>query len=134
MYYSFNWRYDSGLVAGAAPCYNVTGANTDCDPGNALTINGQPGLNLTYLSADQQFQAGLVCTDGGTTDKATPNKQLQQCTVAGLHTNLLRIPGANQEDADLNPNRIAPRNVFDWPWAMTTSSTSARTNTTRSVQ
>jgi hypothetical protein len=113
MYYSFNWRYDSGLVAGAAPCYNVTGANTDCDPGNALTINGQPGLNLTYLSADQQFQAGLVCTDGGTTDKATPNKQLQQCTVAGLHTNLLRIPGANQEDADLNPNRIAPRNVFD---------------------
>jgi hypothetical protein len=113
LYYSFNWRYDSGLVAGAAPCYNVTGGNTDCDPSTALTINGQPGINLTYLSADQQFQAGLACTDGGVNDKATPSNQIQQCTVAGLHTNLLAIPGANQEDADLNPNRIAPRNIFD---------------------
>ena len=26
----FNWRYDSGLVAGATPCYNAIGANTLC--------------------------------------------------------------------------------------------------------
>ncbi len=113
MYFAFNWRYDSGLVAGAAPCYNVTGSNTDCDPSTALTIDGQPGINLTYLSADQQFQAGLSCTDGGTTDKASPSSQLQQCTVAGLKTKLLSIPGANLEDADKDPNRVAPRSDFD---------------------
>jgi hypothetical protein len=113
MYFAFNWRYDSGLVAGAAPCYNVVGANTDCDPSTAITVNGQPGIDLKYLSADQQFQAGLVCTDDGLTDKATPTNQIQQCTVANLKTKLLVIPGVNQEDADRNPNRIAPRNVFD---------------------
>ena len=26
----FNWRYDSGLVAGSTPCYNVIGVNTLC--------------------------------------------------------------------------------------------------------
>ena len=112
-YFGFNWRYDSGLVAGAAPCYNVIGANTDCDPTTAITINGQPGINLTGLSADQQFQAGLVCTDGGTRDAATPTNQLQSCTVTGLKSNLLNLPAANTEDADKNPSRIAPRNLFD---------------------
>ncbi len=113
LFFAFNWRYDSGLVAGAAPCYNLESANTDCDSSTAVTVNGQPGIDLTYLSADQQFQAGLVCTDGGVADKATPSNQLQECTVAGLQTKLLSIPGLNQEDADKNPNRIAPRNVFD---------------------
>ncbi len=113
MFFAFNWRYDSGLVAGAAPCYNLVDVNTDCDPSTAITVNGQPGIDLTYLSADQQFQAGLVCTDGGVADKATPSNQLQACTVAGLKTKLLSIPGLNKEDADKDPNRIAPRNVFD---------------------
>ena len=113
LFYGLNWRYDSGLVAGAARCYNPNGANSDCDPSTAITINGQPGINLTYLSADQQFQAGLVCTDGGVSDKATPTNQLQQCTAAGLQTRLLTIPGASLEDADKDPNRVAPRSVFD---------------------
>ena len=38
----FNWRYDSGLVAGAVPCYNVVGGNTPC--GGITLANGQPGL------------------------------------------------------------------------------------------
>jgi hypothetical protein len=113
LYYGFNWRYDSGLVAGAAPCYNVVGANTDCDPTTAIIIDGQPGINLTGLSADQQFQAGLVCSDGGTRNAATPTNQLQSCSVAGLKSNLLNLPAANTEDADKNPSRIAPRNLFD---------------------
>ena len=29
-WFGFNWRYDSGQVAGAVPCYNVIGANTAC--------------------------------------------------------------------------------------------------------
>ena len=28
LYYSMNWRYDSGLVAGAVPCYNATDPNS----------------------------------------------------------------------------------------------------------
>ena len=30
LYYSFNWRFDSGLVAGAVPCYNTTDPNSTC--------------------------------------------------------------------------------------------------------
>jgi hypothetical protein len=110
LWYGFNWRYDSGLVAGAAPCYNPNGANTDCDPSTAITLtNGQPGIDLSGLSADQQFQAGLTC-DGV---KATPFQGFQNCDVAGLKSKLLTIPAPNTEDADKNPSRIAPRNVFD---------------------
>ncbi len=63
----FNWRYDSGLVAGATPCYNATDPNSGCadfsfdSNGNPLTLNGQPAINLSSLTADQQFQAGLAC-------------------------------------------------------------------------
>jgi hypothetical protein len=113
LWYGMNWRYDTGLVAGATPCYNPNGANTDCDPMTAITVNGQPGILLSGLSADQQFQAGLVCTDGGMRDAATPTNQLQQCSVAGLKSKLLQLPAINAEDADLNPSRIASRNLFD---------------------
>src|SRR5262249_10923609 len=41
----FNWRYDSGMVAGAVPF--ATDTNTPVD--------------LTVLTADQQMQAGLHC-------------------------------------------------------------------------
>ena len=67
----FNWRFDSGLTAGAVPCYNVTDPNSSCNPingGPSITINGQPGIDLSGLTADQQFQAGLVCNGV----KATP--------------------------------------------------------------
>jgi len=113
LWFGMNWRYDSGLVAGAAPCYNPNGANTDCDPTTAITINGQPGINLSGLTADQQFQAGLVCTDGGTRDAATPSNQIQSCTAAGLKSNLLQLAAPNTENADKNPSRIASRNLFD---------------------
>jgi hypothetical protein len=109
MWYGFNWRYDSGLVAGAAPCYNPNGANTDCDPATAITIAGQPGIDLSGLSADQQFQAGLACNGV----KATYTSGFQQCTVAGLTSRLLALPAVNTEDADKNPSRIASRNLFD---------------------
>jgi hypothetical protein len=114
MWFGFNWRYDSGLVAGATPCYNLVDTNTDCDPSIATTINGQPGLILNGLSADQQFQAGFYCTDAGANNgRATPSNQLQECTVAGLKSNLLQLPAINTEDADRNPSRIASRNLFD---------------------
>jgi hypothetical protein len=109
LWYSMNWRYDSGQVAGAAPCYNPNGTNTDCAPATAISIGGQPGMDLSGLSADQQFQAGLVCNGV----KATPYAGFSQCTVAGLTSKLLKLAAINTEDADKNPSRVASRNLFD---------------------
>ena len=103
----FNWRYDSGLVAGAVPCYNVVGGNTPC--GGITLANGQPGIDLSGLSADEQFQAGLTC-DGV---RATPTSGFQQCDAVGLTSKLVKIPAPNTEDDDKNPPRVAPRSLFD---------------------
>ncbi|HEY4358150.1 MAG TPA: hypothetical protein VGN16_20555 [Acidobacteriaceae bacterium] len=102
LWYGFNWRYHSGLVAGATRCYNPNGANTDCDPGTAITVNGQPGLDLTGHSADQQFQAGLVCHDAGA-EAATPTYQIQQCTAAGLTFQTAQPSGDQQRRRGLQP-------------------------------
>jgi hypothetical protein len=110
----FNWRYDSGLVAGAVPCYNVTDPNSRCNPingGPSITINGQPGIDLSGLSADQQFQAGLVCNGV----KATPFVGIpgNQCLASQLTSKLVSIPAPGTENDDKNPPRIAPRSLFD---------------------
>jgi hypothetical protein len=107
-WFGFNWRYDSGLVAGSAPCYNVVGANTLCS-GTSISINGKPGVDLSGLTPDQQFEAGLSC--GGV--KATPGSGFTQCLVSQYASSLLSIPAPNTEDDDKSPPRIAPRNVFD---------------------
>jgi len=116
LWYGFNWRYDSGLVAGAAPCYNAnSSANTDClgfsldANGNPLTLNGQPLINLSGLSNDQEFQAGLACNGV----KATVTNGFTQCVASQLNSKLLNIPAIGTENADLNPTRIASRNLFD---------------------
>jgi hypothetical protein len=112
LYYSFNWRYDSGQVAGAAPCYNVTDPNSICNPingGPSITINGQPGINLSGLTADEQFQAGLACNGV----KATHTFGFQQCLASQISSSLINIPAPGTEDDDRNPQRIAPRNLFD---------------------
>lgn len=115
-WFGFNWRYDSGLVAGATPCYNATDPNSGCadfsldSNGNPLTINGQPAVNLSSLTADQQFQAGLAC--GGV--KATPTSALPDlCQASQLTSSLLSIPVAGTGNDDHNPPRVRPRNLFD---------------------
>ena len=106
-WFGFNWRYDSGLVAGAVPCYNAVGSNTSC---GAFTLpNGQPGVDLSGMSFDQQFQAGIKC-DGVA---ATPTSGFQFCDNAGYTSQLVKIPAPNTEDDDKNPQRIAPRSLFD---------------------
>ena len=113
LWYGFNWRYDSGLVAGAAPCYNITDPNSNCNPingGHSITLaDGQPGVDLSYLTADEQFQAGLTC-DGA---KATLRAGFARCDAAGLGSTLLSIPKPGTENDDGNPGRITPRNLFD---------------------
>jgi hypothetical protein len=84
----FNWRFDSGLVAGSTPCYDVVNVNNGSCPnssfnpdGTAAMIGGLPAVllidnnivpgtnpvtgNPDYaplkLTADEEFQAGLSC-------------------------------------------------------------------------
>jgi len=84
----FNWRYDSGLVAGA-----VT------DFATALTFDG-----------DQQAAIGLFC--GNTF--ATRNAPLTSCPVGTPRgATRLTIPADGTENDDRNPPRIAPRHLFD---------------------
>jgi hypothetical protein len=103
----FNWRYDSGLVAGATPCYNAIGANTLC---GSTTLNGQPAVDLSGLTADQEFEAGFACNGV----KASPTTPLPAtCLASQFTSNLINIPAPNTEDDDKNPPRIAPRSLFD---------------------
>jgi hypothetical protein len=107
---SFNWRFDSGLVAGAVPCYGVTDPNSGCGATSVTLPNGQPGIDLSGLTADQQFQAGLTCNGV----KATPYQALPSpCPASELTSNLVKIPAPGTENDDKNPPRIQPRSLFD---------------------
>jgi hypothetical protein len=107
-WFGFNWRYDSGLVAGAVPCSGGNCAQTD-------TLGGQPAVDMTDafgnpLSADQEFQAGLFCG----TQHATPTVALPfTCLASQFGSTLVKIPATGTENDDKNPPRIAPRHLFD---------------------
>ena len=114
----FNWRYDSGLVAGAAPCYGVNvnvPPYNDC-PGSVL-INGVPNVSMIApnvaglpLNADQEFEAGFFCG----TQRATPTHALPfNCPASEFGSTLIRVPAPGTENDDKNPPRIAPRHLFD---------------------
>ena len=106
-----NWRYDSGQVAGSAPCYNPLSndPNSAC-AGTSVTVNGQPAVDLSMLTADEEFQAGLICNG----QRATPDNPLPAvCPASEYNSSLIRIPAAGTGDNDHNPPRIAPRNLFD---------------------
>jgi len=107
-WFGFNWRYDSGLVAGQTPCFGGNCAQT-------TTLNGQPAVALTDsfgtpLTADQEFQSGLFCGS----QRATPTVALPNpCPLALYGSTLLNVPRPNTEDDDKNPPRIAARSLFD---------------------
>jgi len=106
-WFGFNWRYDSGLVAGAVPCYGVLPFN-DCP--TSTTLNGQPAVDLSGLSADQEFQAGLFCGSV----KSSPFTPLPTpCPVSQYGSHLVQIPSPNTQNDDHNPQRVASRNLFD---------------------
>ena len=107
----FNWRYDSGQVAGSAPCYNPLSndPNSACLATTTL-LNGQPAVNLSSLTADEEFQAGLTCNG----QIATPGNPLPSvCLASEYGSSLLKIPAPGTGDNDHNPQRIQPRNLFD---------------------
>lgn len=110
----FNWRYDSGLVAGASPCFGVESFNT-C-PGSVF-IGGVPNVSMVVanagsvpLTADQEFQAGFTC-NGVHATRTVPLPF--NCPASQFGSTLISVPAPNKEDDDLNPPRIASRNLFD---------------------
>ena len=106
-----NWRYDSGQVAGSVPCYNPLSndPNSSC-AGTSLTFNGQPAVDLSALTADEEFQAGLMCNG----QRATPGNPLPAiCPASEYSSSLVHIPAPGTGDNDHNPPRIASRNLFD---------------------
>jgi hypothetical protein len=110
----FNWRYDSGLVAGNAPCYGTTDTNSPCLL-SSTTLGGQPAISMVNafgvpLTADQEFEAGFMCNG----QKATPYVPLPGvCLASQFSSSLITIPAPNTGDNDKNPQRIAPRSLFD---------------------
>jgi hypothetical protein len=100
----FNWRYDSGLVAGPAPC---AGGNCNNGPNGTDSI-----VDVSNLTPDQQFEAGLFCGSV----RATPTSPISPtglCPASQYGSTFLKIPAAGTEDDDHNPPRIASRNLFD---------------------
>jgi hypothetical protein len=87
----FNWRYDSGLVAGEVPVADAAGT-----------------VDLSGLTGDQQLQAGLFCGNA----RPTLTTPLGVC-AAGYGSTLISLPAPGKENDDTNPPRIAPRNLFD---------------------
>jgi hypothetical protein len=111
-WFGFNWRYDSGLVAGAVPCYGV-GPQNDCP--QSTTLGGQPAINMTDpfgnpLTADLEYEAGFFCG----TQHATPTTPLPfTCLASQFGSTLVKVPVPGTENDDKNPPRIAPRSLFD---------------------
>jgi Carboxypeptidase regulatory-like domain/TonB-dependent Receptor Plug Domain len=111
----FNWRYDSGLVAGAAPCFGLNTFN-DC-PGSFISPAGVPTVSMIAanyggvpLSGNQEFQAGLFCAS----QRATPTSPLPfTCPAPQYGSTLLQIPAPGTQNDDKNPARVASRNLFD---------------------
>jgi len=101
---AMNWRYDSGLVAGGAPCFG----GENC-PGTTITSNGTQVVDLTGFSADQQLQAGLFCGSNFPT-LANP---LVFCPASQFGSTRIKLPAPGTESDDHNPKRINPRNLFD---------------------
>jgi Carboxypeptidase regulatory-like domain/TonB-dependent Receptor Plug Domain len=115
----FNWRYDSGLVAGQTPCYggNCAQTTTDSTGAPAIALTDSFGVPLT---ADQEFESGLFCGS----QRATPTMQIGVPGPAGspslvcplsapFGSTLLQVPAPNTENDDKNPPRIASRSLFD---------------------
>jgi len=103
----FNWRYDSGQVAGAVPCYGVLPGNNCPD---STMLNGQPAINLSSFTADQEFEAGFICNG----QRAAPYAPLPTtCLASQFSSTLVKIPAPNTENDDKNPPRVDPRSLFD---------------------
>ena len=106
-WFGFNWRYDSGLVAGPVPC---AGGNCNNGPSGSDTV-----VDTSIISPDQQFQAGLFCgpVRATLTTPISSGLGTNLCPASQYGSTLITIPAPGTEDDDHNPPRIAPRHLFD---------------------
>ena len=95
-WFALNWRYDSGLVAGAVP----------------FAVDTTTPVDASGLTPDQQYQAGLFCGSVHATP-TTPISPDSMCPPSLYGSTLLKIPAPGTEDDDHNPPRVAPRHLFD---------------------
>ena len=128
----FNWRFDSGLVAGSTPCYNpaTNDPNTAC-PNTTITLLGNvPGVAMVDnnippttnpvthqpvylpLTLDQEFQGGFAC-NGVAADVNDPSTYFATCPANDLTSKLIDIPAPGKGDNDHDPPRIQHRDLFD---------------------
>ncbi|MFP5228003.1 MAG: carboxypeptidase regulatory-like domain-containing protein [Acidobacteriota bacterium] len=110
-WYSVNWRFDSGEVAGATPCYNPLSNDPNSACGStSILLNGQPAVDLNGLDADEEFEAGFSCNG----QRATPGHPLPAaCLASQFASTLVTIPAPGTGNNDRNPPRIAPRSLID---------------------
>ena len=87
LWLGLTWRFDSGLVVVSVPDYAT-----------ALTLTG-----------DEQQEIGLYCGSVF----ATVEQPLRTCTSPHHGATLIRIVPPGTYNADTNPARITPRNLFD---------------------
>ena len=106
-WFGFNWRYDSGLVAGLVPC---AGGNCSNGPAGSASV-----VDTSIISPDQQFQAGLFCGPLHATQTTPISSGLgtNLCPASQYGSTLITIPAPGTEDDDHNPPRITPRHLFD---------------------
>ncbi|MFZ1087603.1 MAG: TonB-dependent receptor [Terracidiphilus sp.] len=126
----FNWRYDSGLVAGSTPCYSPTDPNSACanssvtlpngtqevamvDNNIPPTVNPVTGANVYLpLTLDEESQGGFAC-NGVKANVNNPASYFSTCPAAELTSSLIDIPAPGKGDNDRDPPRIQHRNLFD---------------------
>ena len=119
-WFGFNWRYDSGLVAGPVPC---AGGNCNNGPNGTDTI-----VDASVLTPDQQFQAGLYC--GGVLRDADhadqPEQHLPGFAIRLEYLVRFRRP-ARKTTTTIRP--ASHRAIFSTsPWDRTTSFTATGSN------
>ncbi len=110
----FNWRYDSGLVAGGVTC-----AGGNCNNG---PLGSDSVVDTSVLSPDQQFEGGLFCGSARPLAPSPGNPTgtplisslgVNLCPASQYGSSLISIPAPGKEDDDKNPPRIAQRSLFD---------------------
>jgi carboxypeptidase family protein/TonB-dependent receptor-like protein len=107
-WFGFNWRYDSGLVAGRVPC--AGGESCHNGPAGSDTI-----VDTSAFTPDQQFEGGLFCGSVHATPTTPITSALgaNLCPAAQYGSTLIQIPAPGTENDDHNPPRILPRHLFD---------------------
>ena len=114
-WFGFNWRYDSGLVAGATPCLAATATCAASSlPGDLIGLTNT--ITALPLTADQVFQGGFTCNGQliapNPLATATQNP-LAPCAASAFGSIYIKVPAPGTEQDDKNPQRIQPRSLFD---------------------